>query len=110
MQKIYKIAVGFFDETIRKFRRCETDLRRESIEEARDFVMAMCRMTHEALRSEYAGTDVFCNANVQGASFIMGLQRDGRQYPIVVYEIKPVKIVSADEAIDMVRRLGDEMR
>lgn len=110
MQKLYKITVGFFDETIRKFRRCETDLRRESIEEARDFVIAMCRMTHETLRSEYAGTDVFCNANVQGTTFNIGLQRDGRQYPIVVYEIKPVKIVSAEETIDMVRRLGNDMR
>ena len=110
MQKLYKIMVGFFDERIGKFRRCETDLRRESIEEARDFVIAMCRMTHETLRSEYTGTDVFCNANVQGTSFTIGLQRDGRQYPIVVHEIKPVKIVSDDEAINMVRRLGDEMR
>lgn len=110
MEKFYKISVGFFDETTGKYRRCDIDSRKESIEEARNFLIMLCQMTHNALCFESIGVEVYCNANVQGNSFAMGLQIGGRQYPIVAYEIKPVKIVSTEEAIDMVRRLGHNMR
>ena len=110
MRKGYKITVGFFNEAIGKFRRADTDLFEESMEGARSSVIKLCQMAQDALCHDNIGVTAYCNANVQGTSFTMGLQRNGRQYPIVVYEIKPVKIVSDDEAINMVIRLGNEMR
>lgn len=110
MKKGYKITVGFFNVAIGKYRRADTGLFEESVEGARDSVIRLCQMTQDALCHDNIGVTAYCNANMQGNSFTIGLQRDGRQYPIVVYEIKPVKIVSTDETIDMVRRLGNEMR
>ena len=109
MKKGYKITVGFFNESIGKFHRVDTDLFEESMEGARNSVIRLCQMTNDVLCSDNIGVTVYCNANMQGNSFVMGVLRDDRQYPIVAYDIKPVKIVSIEETIDMGRSLGNNM-
>lgn len=110
MKKGYKITVGLFNEAIGKFHRADIDLFEESMEGARNSAIRLCQITQDMLCGDNVEVTAYCNANERGNSFVVGLQRDGRQYPIVAYEIKPVKIVSAEEAIDMGRWLGNNMR
>ena len=110
MDEFYKITVSFFDMETDKHHRFDIDIREASLEEARNFVMTLCQMTHDALRSGAEEGEIYCNANMRRNSFAMGLQRGGQQYPLVVYEINHIRIISIDNAIETVRQLGNNIR